>query len=491
MSKKDIIRIIILTAVLTLISFIVIIIKGNTYELKVKVNNNVKDINELKISIDDDNNSVKLIKKDFKNKELRLLFESKNKGIAFIEVNGKNHFSINKLFVHKFGIMTLDRRLGKCSGDIVVPISILLIITEILFIEIKYYKQSIKENLYKYKNMTYLSVIIFLGFMFLNQLFQILDYNGLADSVELIINSVDIFARRVLPLIIIVTIIAIISNFKLLKREGITWRNMLGFIIAIIFILPIMVLNIFYSFFENSIAINIYDKTSVFYYLLTFIELCICGIVSYLECLFFANIILAYKAAKKTPEFNKDYMIILGCKIRKDGSITPLLKGRIDKALEFAKKQKENNNKDIIFIPSGGQGNDETISEAEAINKYLLDQGISKKQILLENKSTNTYENIKFSYNLIKKRKNYKDKNNNIAFSTTNYHVFRAGNIAFKQNLNIEGVGANTKAYFWINAFIREFIATFFSEKRSIYKVIRIIIILEIIITIILFIVNK
>ena len=73
----------------------------------------------------------------------------------------------------------------------------------------------------------------------------------------------------------------------------------------------------------------------------------------------------------------------------------------------------------------------------------------------------NTYENIKFSNKLINK------KNANIAFSTTNYHVMRAGLIATEQGIKTEGIGSKTKSYFWINAFIREFIGTLYLEKKK------------------------
>ena len=125
--------------------------------------------------------------------------------------------------------------------------------------------------------------------------------------------------------------------------------------------------------------------------------------------------------------------------------------------------QKEATGKDIVFVPSGGKGKDEVISEAEAMKKYLLSQGINKKNILIEDQSKNTKENIKFSNELIKE----KNKDANIAFSTTNYHVFRVGILATKQKLSVEGIGAKTKAYYWINAFIREFVATLVSEKKS------------------------
>ena len=138
----------------------------------------------------------------------------------------------------------------------------------------------------------------------------------------------------------------------------------------------------------------------------------------------------------------------------------------------------------MVFVPSGGKGNNEIIAEGVAIKNYLLKQGISKDEIIVEDKSKNTYENIKFSSELIKKHNN----NPNIAFSTTNFHVFRAGIIATKQNLLIEGIGSKTKAYFFINAFVREFIATLYSEKRRIYKFLLLITFIVFIIVILTFI---
>ena len=172
---------------------------------------------------------------------------------------------------------------------------------------------------------------------------------------------------------------------------------------------------------------------------------------------------MGIKSAKHIPKFDKDFIIILGCQIKKDGSLTNLLKGRVDRAIEFSKMQKEKTGKDIIFVPSGGKGDDEIISEAQAMKNYLIEQGIKEENIIMEDKSKNTFENIKFSNNIIKEKK----ENAKIAFSTTNYHVFRAGCIATSQRILMEGIGAKTKSYFGINAFIREFIATLYSEKKK------------------------
>jgi uncharacterized SAM-binding protein YcdF (DUF218 family) len=168
-------------------------------------------------------------------------------------------------------------------------------------------------------------------------------------------------------------------------------------------------------------------------------------------------------AARHTPKYDKDYVIILGCMVGKDGSLTPLLKSRVDKAIEFAKKQKEETGKDIIFIPSGGKGKDEVISEAEAMKKYLLKQGIKRKNIIIENKSTSTIENMKYSNSIIIKAK----KDAKISFSTTNYHVFRSGVIASNMGIDCEGMGSKTKWYYYTNALIREFIANIVQEKKK------------------------
>ena len=79
----------------------------------------------------------------------------------------------------------------------------------------------------------------------------------------------------------------------------------------------------------------------------------------------------------------------------------------------------------------------------------------------MDDKSKNTYENIKFSNKLINNKKA------NVAFATTKYHVFRAGLLATKQGLIMDGIGGKTKTYFWINAFVREFIGTLYFEKKK------------------------
>lgn len=98
------------------------------------------------------------------------------------------------------------------------------------------------------------------------------------------------------------------------------------------------------------------------------------------------------------------------------------------------------------------------------MRRYLISQGIPEKQIIPEDKSVSTFENMKFSKNKIEEDCGDLSKVN-IAFSTTNYHVFRGYTLADSLKMKVKGLSAKTKLYFFPNAFVREFIGLLFEEK--------------------------
>lgn len=388
--------------------------------------------------------------------------KAKQAGKVFLIMNyGEDYSGQKTLYVHKSMVITDNNFFGYSTGSEIIPISVSIILLYLLYILIKKYRVSIKENLYQYKNVVYLGVIIFISVFTLNNLLSIINYQGIFGTINKTISSMSIFSYLLFPIALITFILVTISNIILLKKEGKSLKNLLGLFLGIFICLLTLLPDYVYEIILKSHSIDIYNLNIIGPYLYDFVEASVYLIVAYLECILIGTIVIALKSVKKKVEYNKDYMIILGCQIKKDGTLTPLLKGRVDKAIEFRNKQLNSTGKDLIFIPSGGQGSDEVISEAEAMKKYLLEQGIKEKNILIENKSKSTYENIKFSNKLIK------NKDANIAFSTTNYHVFRAGLLATEQGLILEGIGSKTKSYFWINAFIREFVGTLYSEKKK------------------------
>ena len=154
-------------------------------------------------------------------------------------------------------------------------------------------------------------------------------------------------------------------------------------------------------------------------------------------------------------------MIILGYSLREGEISESILQERVDRAIRFRVKQLRETGKDLIFITSGGKGTDETLSESRWMHDYLIQQGIPENIVTEEDQSTTTHENMRFSKVKIQEI-NPKAK---IAFSTSNYHVFRSGLYARREKIRAVGMGAKTKWYFWPNASVREF-AGILSEHR-------------------------
>ena len=238
-----------------------------------------------------------------------------------------------------------------------------------------------------------------------------------------------------------------ISNIWLIRHEGFRFVNLLGVALGVLWFTSFAV-NMLTSFYISGSETEVKIYTSISNGMAT--------IISYFECLLASTILSAFLASRKKPPLDRDYIVILGCAIMKDGSLTPILRGRVDAAIDFCKKQFKETGRSLKFVPSGGQGSDECISEGEAMERYLIEQGIDKEQILPEKKSTNTFENIKFSKEIIE---NDAQGEYNAAFATTNYHVFRGYILSDKHKLkNARGISSKTKWYFFPNAFLREFI---------------------------------
>ena len=164
------------------------------------------------------------------------------------------------------------------------------------------------------------------------------------------------------------------------------------------------------------------------------------------------------------PKFNKDYLIVLGSGLLNGKTVTPLLAGRIDAALAFANQQQARTGKQPLLIMSGGQGQDEKMPEAVAMENYALSQGVPKAEIITEENSKTTLQNLQFSKNLMDERS--QGEPNQSAFVSNDYHIFRAGLFAKKVGLNSDGIGSRTARYFLPNAFIREFVAIILMHKK-------------------------
>lgn len=139
-------------------------------------------------------------------------------------------------------------------------------------------------------------------------------------------------------------------------------------------------------------------------------------------------------AGSVTNADSQSTVIVLGCAVR--GTVpSKMLMQRINAAYDYL-----NENPDSVAILSGGQGPGERISEAECMYNVLTEKGIDGDRLFLEDKSTNTFENITYSKKII-------DDNalsGEIAIASSEFHLKRAVLVAKKQGINAKKIASET-----------------------------------------------
>ena len=246
------------------------------------------------------------------------------------------------------------------------------------------------------------------------------------------------------PLVLAFAVAMAVSNVALLRHEGFSPKNVLGIGVAMALVAGEALAFILYSrdFSGSERAVRVWNT--------------LCNVYAtgfaWFECMLIGAIICGIRAARHVPEPDADYILILGCRFRRDGTLTPLLRGRVDRAIEFWKHQREATGREAVLMPSGGKGADEPFAEAEAMRRYLLEQGVPSERIEVEDRSRNTFQNMACSKALIERN----GRGARVVYATTNYHVFRSGVWANLAGLPAEGVGSRTGWWYWPNAFMRE-----------------------------------
>lgn len=155
------------------------------------------------------------------------------------------------------------------------------------------------------------------------------------------------------------------------------------------------------------------------------------GIGTVCFCLTLGSIV----TSAKTDAQNQSTVIVLGCAVQgKKPSYT--LKTRINAACDYLEK-----NPDSAAVLSGGQGNGENISEAQCMYNILTENGIDPQRLYLEDRSTNTKENIAFSKEIIEEN----DLSSDIAVVSSDYHLKRATMICEKNGFeNVRRISAES-----------------------------------------------
>ena len=262
-------------------------------------------------------------------------------------------------------------------------------------------------------------------------------------------------------ILLLVPIFLVINGIIMIRREGRSLANVLSLVFGLIIgfgeiatFIAVLVPGLGNNFEQNDIGIF---QLGIFS---TFISISVIYIsVVFLAFMFYS---LFLQIIPQKRDF--DFVIIHGAGLLDGDRVSKLLSDRIDKALSVYHKDPT----PPILIPSGGKGDNEKISEAEAMEKYILDKGILQDRIIKEDRSTTTLENLQYSKEIIDASEGGKYT----ALVTSNYHVYRALRYARKIGLKCTGIGSHVAFYYWPSALIREFIAVHAEPKHLFYLIV-------------------
>ncbi len=149
--------------------------------------------------------------------------------------------------------------------------------------------------------------------------------------------------------------------------------------------------------------------------------------------------------------YREDAVIVLGAGVRGD-KVTIPLKTRLDKAIEYHKV-----NPEALIVVSGGKGYQETVTEAFAMEKYLIENGVNPNVIIKEERAESTAENMRFSKKILDEM--FDDEHETLVI-TNRFHTYRGVSLAKKEGFeNVTHMGSSIQWYNLIPCYLRESLA--------------------------------
>ena len=141
-----------------------------------------------------------------------------------------------------------------------------------------------------------------------------------------------------------------------------------------------------------------------------------------------------------TDESEADCIIILGAGLR-NGTPSLILRRRLNAAIEYLRDRD-----DIPVIVTGGLGRGQSVTEADAMFRYLSERGVDEGLIWKEEASTSTRENLAFALDIMEEN-GLDTGNTKVAVVSSEFHLYRAKLIAAKQGIDAFGIAAQTPGF--------------------------------------------
>ncbi|MET1131885.1 MAG: YdcF family protein [Aeromicrobium sp.] len=155
-----------------------------------------------------------------------------------------------------------------------------------------------------------------------------------------------------------------------------------------------------------------------------------------------------------------DVVVVLGAGLLGD-RVSPVLASRLDRGLQALEGSRARG-RNTQVICSGGQGPDEPVPEAVAMARHLAARGLDPSLIWLEDRSTSTEENLRFSARVAG---DHGVEDGRFAVVTNDFHAFRAAMLMRDAGLAGFALGAATAPTLWATAVLREFAAVLWEQR--------------------------
>ncbi|MFF8675255.1 YdcF family protein [Streptomyces sp. NPDC015242] len=179
----------------------------------------------------------------------------------------------------------------------------------------------------------------------------------------------------------------------------------------------------------------------------------------YLTLLFLVFAGYAFVWGRGTPPPETTHVVVLGAGLDGDRP-GPLLTRRLERALAIDAARAPDT-PGVVFVVSGGQGEDEVCSEADAMADYLRGRGVPADRIIREDRSVNTGQNLRFSAALVDDA----TPGHCATVVTSGFHVYRTTLLARRVGVRVHVVGAATSPAYWLAATLREFAAVLWLDR--------------------------
>ena len=147
------------------------------------------------------------------------------------------------------------------------------------------------------------------------------------------------------------------------------------------------------------------------------------------------------------PPGDYDAIIVLGAQVNPDRSPSVQLQWRLSKALDTYWLKR------VPIVVTGAQGKDEPATEASIMRDWLVSNGAARGEVLMDETSFNTRENIANAVALLP------PGTRDVLIVTSDYHMPRALRVAKDLGLNASGAPSPIKQEFWWKNHLRETLA--------------------------------